>query len=155
MQRDKTGSVIDHISPTQLGEQLVPRFDASQERRIADKMREVIITREKARETLQSVIDSYEEQLPKLSRKKARKQGWAVRPADLGGRLDVAPRDPTLEESRQRLRMMGGRSLSSCAKVVKPAGRYKTRYVDKEYGVPILSGTEMHSPQSRILPRRP
>jgi len=38
---------------------------------------------------------------------------------------------------------MGGRELRSYATVVKPAGRYKTRYVDKEYGVPILSGTQM------------
>jgi hypothetical protein len=142
LQRDKTGSVIDHISPAQLGEQLVPRFTAVKEREISDKMKEAIETREKAREIIQSELDSFEAQLPSIDRKNPRKHGWTVRASNLGGRLDAAPRDPILEETRQRLLMIGGQETGLHAKVVKPAGRYKTRYVEKEYGIPILSGTQ-------------
>ena len=141
-QRHKTGSVIDHVSPVQLANQLIPRFDKSVEQRIAGKMRDAVRTRERARDTIQRAFDAYEERLPKVSRKIPKKNGWTVRAAALHGRLDAAPSEPILDEIRRSLESMGGLELDQYAEIIKPAGRYKTRYVEKEYGVPILSGTQ-------------
>lgn len=143
LRRDKTGSVIDHISPDNLNEQLIPRFEDAQERLIADKMKEAVTAREEARETIQKTFDSFEQLLPTLDRKTPLKQGATVKATNLKGRLDVAPHDTFLDQIRSRLRKMGGRELESYATVLKPAGRYTTRYVEKEYGIPILSGSQV------------
>ncbi len=44
---------------------------------------------------------------------------------------------------RQALKAEGGRPLGEIAKALKPSGRYKTIYVDRENGVPILSGGQL------------
>jgi len=54
------------------------------------------------------------------------------------------------------LRLTGGCLLNSVAKVFKPSGRYKTNYVEKDYGYPLLSGRQILQAQIvglKFLPR--
>ena len=143
LKQDKTGSVIDHLSPSQLESKLIPRFCNNEERKISKKMKNAVTIREKARETIQSILEFYENQLPDIPRNLPLKNGWAVKAKNLRGRLDVAPHNPVLQKTRQELKKIGGEQLKKFSNVNKPAGRYKTRYVDQEYGTPILSGGQI------------
>ena len=44
---------------------------------------------------------------------------------------------------RKALKTKGGKLLGEIAKALKPPGRYKTVYVDRDHGVPILSGGQL------------
>lgn len=143
LKQNKTGSVIDHLSPAQLESKLVPRFGNNDEQKISRKMKKAVAIREKARETIESIFVSYENQLPPIPRDVALKEGWTVRAKNLHGRLDAAPHNPVLQKIRQELKKNGAEQLKKFAKINKPAGRYKTRYVSQEYGTPILSGRQI------------
>jgi len=143
LKQDKTGSIIDHLSPAQLENKLIPRFGNNEERIISKKMKKSVMIREKARETIQSILEAYENQLPSIPRELPLKEGWTVQAKDLHGRLDVAPHNPVLEKVRRKLQKIGGEQLKKFSKANKPAGRYKTKYVEQRYGTPILSGGQI------------
>lgn len=143
LKQDKTGSVVDHLSPAQLESKLIPRFGNSDEQKISKKMKKAVTIREKARETIQSIFMLYESQLPPIPRDLSLKKGWTVRAKNLHGRLDVAPHNPVLQKTRHELKKNGAEQLKKFSDINKPAGRYKTRYVNQEYGTPILSGGQI------------
>lgn len=139
----KTGSVIDHLSKAHIASIEIPLFDYDARAVITHNMSEAIRLREEARLTLDAALTRYEESLLKPKRTKPEKEGWTVRAKHLTGRLDAASYDPLVGAVRKRLVSLGGAPVSSVATVLKPAGRYKTLYVDATHGRPVLSGTQL------------
>jgi hypothetical protein len=139
----KTGSVIDHVSRKHIEHLEIPMLDNDTRATIILKMSEAIKLREEARLALDHALSEYEKLLPAPESKASREIGWTTSAKDLTDRLDAASYDPVVKNVRKQLIAMGGVSVRSVATVLKPAGRYKTFYVDSAYGRPILSGTQL------------
>jgi hypothetical protein len=143
LRRDKSGSVIDHISVGHVEAMEIPLpadavIDGS-----AELVCESFELTERARLALAKALKSYQDRLPSPSRDTPAKLGWSLRAGELKGRLDVAPYDPWLLRLREELIAAGGVPLGEVAEVIKPAGRHKTIYVDKAFGRPYMSGTQI------------
>lgn len=143
IKRGKTGSVIDHVSDAHLAKINVPIIAEKAIEAVAKAMRHAIERRERARVFLDDLLRRYESELPSLSRPTAPQQGWTVSAKHIGTRLDAAFHDLLVKQLRKALQKMGGRAVKEVARVIKPGGRYKTCYVDREYGLPILSGAQL------------
>lgn len=143
LKRDKSGSVIDHISVDHVAAQEIPLLEDDLRSRVARNIAGAAKLRESARLYLDSALAKYEAQLPRLERSRPTSLGWTARAATLTNRLDAANYDPLVLDIRQQLLAMGGRLVRDVASVIKPAGRYKTIYVDAEHGRPILSGAQI------------
>jgi hypothetical protein len=143
LKQGMTGSVIDHISKDHIGKLDIPLFEPKLQKTIADLIERSVTLREEARIKLDAALSAYEQLLPKPLRSKPMKNGWTVKAKELTERLDAASYDPLVSNIRKKLTALGGVPVSSVATVIKPAGRYKTYYVDSEHGRPILSGTQL------------
>jgi hypothetical protein len=143
LRRDKTGSVIDHISETHIEKLEVLMLQASTVDEIAATVGKAVALRESARLTLEKMVLQYEQSLPIPKRTKPLRAGWAVSSERLDGRLDAAFYDPLVTSIRSQLVKLGGKRVVEVAQVLKPAGRYKTRYVDRNNGRPLLSGSQL------------
>lgn len=85
-------------------------------------------------------------------------KGWNVQFKNVFSRkrIDAAFYDWTTFDAVKKLREAGGYQLSTVAKIHKPGGRNKTNYVEKEYGLPILSGRQLLQNQTvglKYLPK--
>jgi len=143
LKRDKTGSVIDHISDSHVAAMEIPLFSEKARKAVSNAMREAVTLREEARVELSDLLEQYEAKLPDPSRTNLTKIGWTFYAEDFGTRLDAANHDPVVPSLRKKLMKIGGAPVKTVAKVMKPAGRYKTYYVEPEYGRPILSGAQL------------
>ncbi|MFH1689909.1 MAG: hypothetical protein ABIE42_06685 [Candidatus Eisenbacteria bacterium] len=143
VRRDKTGSVIDHISGSHLEAQHVPLLETRLRREVAEAMGRAVALREEARLGLAAAQTEYEDVLPNPTLTSPLRAGWSVQNHALGGRLDAAYHDPLVEAVRSALLSEGGVRVRDVAEVRKPGGRYKTVYVDSDYGRPILSGRQI------------
>jgi hypothetical protein len=139
----KTGSVIDHLSKTHIGNMEIPLIESESRSRVVAKMKAAIELREDARLSLTRSLSEFEQQLPKAWRPANEEKGWTVRAKDFTGRLDAASYDPLVGRLRKHLTNLGGQTVDSVATVIKPGGRFKTVYVEKGNGTPILSGTQL------------
>lgn len=138
----KTGSVIDHLSAGHINGLEVPLLPDEVRREIIDQIRTATTLRESARMTLDRLISEYESRLPSTTRTSPTKDGWTITASSLSTRIDAACYDPVVSRVRSELKAMGGIVVSEVADVLKPPGRYKTYYVTKEHGRPLLSGTQ-------------
>ncbi|MEW6304903.1 MAG: hypothetical protein AB1705_15625 [Verrucomicrobiota bacterium] len=143
LRRDKTGSVIDHLSEDQVASQEVLIFDAATFREVASLVGRAVKLRESARLTISQLLAAYESELPALRRAHPLRDGWTVRSRVFEGRLDAAFYDPLVSTVRRQLLRLGGKRVADVAQVLKPAGRYKTCYVDRDNGRPLLSGAQL------------
>jgi len=143
LRRDKSGSVVDHISEGHVASMKLPVAPAKERSRIQRSMDRAFQLRETARLKLDSLRTQYEAALPSPRRATRLKTGWTLQRTGLTNRLDAAFYDPQVTEIRRKLVDRGGRPVGSVAKVLKPPGRYKTRYVAEEYGRPMLSGRQL------------
>jgi hypothetical protein len=143
LRRDKSGSVIDHITVGHVEALEVPLLDPTVMERAAELIRESFALIEQARLTLADGLHAYEASLPGPPRASPAKEGWTITPGALTGRLDAAPYDPWVARIREELRAAGGRPVSDVADVLKPPGRYKTIYVGERFGRPFMSGTQI------------
>lgn len=139
----KTGAVIDHVSKDHIKDLSIPFVDNKIRDAITSKMAEAIKLRESARLGIDSALSKFEQNLPRIKRRFPEKNGWTVRAKNLTNRLDAASYDPLVKAVRKDLKAMGGVKVDTVAEVVKPSGWYKTNYVEKAYGHPILSGTQL------------
>lgn len=143
LRRDKTGSVIDHLSEDQVASQEVILFDSATIREVAAMVERAVKLREAARLTISEMLAAYERQLPALHRSNPLRGGWTVRSRVFEGRLDSAFYDPLVSTVRRQLTRLGGQRVGEVAQVLKPAGRYKTCYVNRDHGRPLLSGAQL------------
>jgi hypothetical protein len=139
----KTGSVIDHLSKTHVANLEIPLLEHDVRARVSEWMNGALLAREHARMMLDEALEEFEKSLPAVQRERPEKEGWTINAKDLTDRLDAASYDPLVHEVRQQLLASGGVRVDSVATVLKPTGRYKTYYVDRDYGRPILSGTQL------------
>lgn len=142
IRRDKTGSVIDHISDSHLAKQEIPIFEEPVFSEVAATMGRAVKLREEARLTLASLIDRYHSLLPALHRERPMHQGWTVRSVDFSGRVDAAHYDPLVRLIRRELSALGGVRVGDVAQVTQPK-RYKRLYTTPEFGRPIISGAQL------------
>jgi hypothetical protein len=143
LRRDKSGSVIDHITDSHVSAQEIPMLEDGVVDQVAELVREAFELAEEARLTLGSALEQLERSLPTPRRPAAPKDGWGVPFAAFRGRLDAASHDPWVAAVRNALVEAGGKPVRASAIVLKPAGRYKTYYVNDKHGLPILSGTQV------------
>ncbi|WP_133017398.1 restriction endonuclease subunit S domain-containing protein [Mycobacteroides abscessus] len=138
---DLNGSVIDHISDTHVASLRLPFIDAITAE-TAKLMRSAAKTRGKSRIALHDAVDALNRALA-VSQDIALREGWTVKAATLGTRLDAAFHSTHVGAVKDKLLDMGGVTLGSVARVTKPGGRYKTYYVAPGHGTPLLSGTQI------------
>lgn len=141
LRRDKTGSVIDHVTEDHIGQQEIPLPSDSVVDNVAKRMKAAIDLRERARQQLANELENYAVTLPQL-RDKTGFRVWTAKAKDFEGRLDAAYYDPDVRSIRKRLRANGGIPVSEVAKVVM-LGRYKRLYSDAEHGRRIVSGAQL------------
>lgn len=139
---DKTGSVIDHIDGSQVAYQQVPVLDEVFDA-VVDLMADAITNREQARLGIAKAQARFNERIGDLPNLKS-SGGWTLHARELGRRVDAAYHHPVVQAARAISLDLGGVSVREIAKVSKPAGRYKTNYVDRVWGRPILSGRQIH-----------
>lgn len=143
LRRDKTGSVIDHISDDHLAKLEIPLFLDHTVDEVAETIAKAVALREKARLALDEMVTSYERALPALKCTAPLRYGWTVPSAEVEGRLDAAFYDPLVISVRRKLTQVGGKRVAELAEVRKPGGRYKTCYVNASHGRPLLSGSQL------------
>lgn len=143
LRRNKTGSVVDHLSEEDMKEHEILLLDQNVMNEIVELMKKAIKLRENARLNLFDLIKRLEGFLPKIERAFPTKEGWKIKSDLVSGRIDAAFYDPLVNTVREELIKIGGIPVKKVARVLKPAGRYKTLYLSKEYGVPILSGSQL------------
>lgn len=156
----KTGSVIDHLSADDIRDLRIPVFNEEIFKTVSALMQESHELYSRARmelvhckEEYCSAIGMHKETAPLCS-------GWAVSLKSIftgnGTRIDAAYYDWTTRAAAETLRTTGGVQLSTVATTHKPGGRNKTNYVEKEYGLPTLSGRQLLQNQAvglKYLPK--
>jgi len=143
LRRGKSGSVIDHLNLGHLQSQEIPVLDVKIRARVSAMVRHAFEAREHARLSLVRLEQEYLRSFPVPERGADLKSGWTVSPARARHRIDAAFHDPLVQEIRSNLLQAGGVPVSKIAKVLKPGGRHKTKYVSQELGPPYLSGRQI------------
>lgn len=140
--RNKTGNVIDHLSPDDLGAVQVPFFDDEVLSRTVGTMKQAVNLRAAARVRLDGLIAEFESQIPSSARDGRLADGWTRQASALGGRLDAAFHDPLVTNIKNDIEAAGGVRVRDVAETFIP-GRYKRYYVEPEHGKPIVSSRQL------------
>lgn len=142
---NKTGSVIDHLSAKDIENIRVPVFDKDVYNTVVDKMKLSFQLFSGARISLETSMKSFQAAVSINPDSLRLCEGWNVSAKDFcrSKRIDAAYFDPSVGMVSKRLLADGGSTLSEVADILKPSGRYKTNYVKKEFGQPILSGRQL------------
>jgi hypothetical protein len=143
LRKDKSGSVIDHITVEHVASLAVPILPESEIVEIANKMKQAVRLRETARLDLLEQQKQYEAGLPAIPTSTRVSLGWSMSSREFTNRIDAAFYEPTVRAVRRALKAKGGPLLGDIAKALKPTGRYETNYVGREHGIPILSGGQL------------
>jgi hypothetical protein len=141
LRRDKTGSVIDHVTEDHIGQQEIPIPSDDVVDDVVKKMKAAVRLREKARLQLAQELETFAATLPELRTHRGFRM-WTAKARQFDGRLDAAYYDPAVQSIRKRLRAGGGVLVSDVAEVLM-LGRYKRLYSDAEHGRRIVSGAQL------------
>lgn len=142
---NKTGSVIDHLSIEDVENIKIPLFNDDIVTNVSRASEHAFELVSQARRELAHYKSSFIIKT-KINKKQMRLcTGWGIKSSQLHNkmRIDAAYYDPTVKDAAEELKDAGGIALHNVAKVIKPAGRYKTNYVDEGNGLPILSGRQL------------
>lgn len=141
----KTGSVIDHLSAVDIGNIKVPILEEEDIKTISALIEASQSNFSEARISLASLSEKYNNAINVFRNKSSLAKGWtlALKSISNNTRVDAAFYDPSTIESAMMLKQTGGVKASDVADVVKPSGRYKTNYVGKGHGVPLVSGRQI------------
>lgn len=140
--RDRAGSVIDHLTPGQVGAVVIPDFGSELALAVSSALRRAGRLRSLARRRLRS-LQARAEALVPAPPEGLLADGWPVSSTVLTGRVDAAFYTPFVSDVRRGLGAAGAPSVNDLAEVNKPGGRYSPRYVDPQYGEPLLSGRQI------------
>lgn len=155
---NKTGSVIDHLSAKDIECISIPIFDSEIVDSVVEKTKKAHELFSQARSELYNYRTQYYNKVGVILPNNKLCTGWQISLGTLmtKRRIDAAYYDPTVENVANQLKSNGGVLLKTVAKVEKPSGRSKTNYVDKEHGVPYLSGRQLLQNQTvglKYIPR--
>lgn len=142
---NKTGSVIDHLSTTDIGSIKIPIFSDVVTKKVSEIMQKSYELYSCARNELSSCKAQYATMVSSKRESFRLSGGWESSLALIAsaGRFDAAFFDPSTAKAANKLLSSGGAVLNTVANVLKPSGRYKTNYVESDYGLPILSGRHL------------
>lgn len=149
LRRNRSGSVIDHITTGDVGAIPVPILPDSAIEGIATPMRRSVEAKVAARRNLRFALA----QLGDDSALPYRWQQWEqpVRSL-LGGRLDAAYHHPAVTRARVFSAAQAGPTIGQLADARLPV-RYKRYYVEGDNGRPIVSGRQLLQPDPINLRR--
>lgn len=144
--KDQYGVAVHHIEPHHVEPIKIPLLPQEIRKSIHDNINKVFKLREEAR-TLITVSQeelTKELNLPQLG-KPAKVEPFSVKSSNLNLRLDASYHNPmvdeiikNLEKGKHKTRRLG----DNLGEVFIP-GRFKRIYVEKEHGIPLLSGTQV------------
>jgi hypothetical protein len=143
IRRDKTGSVIDHLSVGQLENVGVPMVEDAIRLPIADHMGKAVALRQEARHVISDAVATLGASLPSPPAVGSTNRTWTMTSKALGTRIDAAFYDPSVNHIRRELLAIGGQPIKDVAAVEKPSGRHKLYYVSAGEGKPLLSGRQL------------
>lgn len=156
----KTGSVIDHLSADDIRALRIPVYSEEVFKNVSTLIKQSYELYSQARIELVRCKEQYNSAVGVQKAKAFLRNGWNVSfknfTVENGNRIDAAFYDWTTHDAVEKLRTVGGVQLSTVAKTHKPGGRNKTNYVEKEYGLPTLSGRQLLQNQAvgiKYLPK--
>ena len=144
--KDQYGVTVDHIEPHHIESVKIPLLPKEIQRIIHDNILKVFNLREKARTLLAKSQEELlrELDLPELA-KPIKIEPFSVRSSDLKLRFDASYHNPIIDDIHNNLKKCKytpKRIGDNIGEVFIP-GRFKRIYVDKDYGIPLLSGTQI------------
>lgn len=142
---NKTGSVIDHLNVQDIAAIQVPYWNDDRINEVALLIKESFNYFSRARSELSACKEAFFNEIQTEIKHERLSLGWTISFSDIAEsmRADAAYHDPMTKKASKELTQNGGIPLCTVADVVKPSGRYKTNYVEKEYGFPIMSGRQL------------
>jgi hypothetical protein len=141
LRRDKTGSVIDHLSTGHVSAIGVPILAHADRSAISDDMARAIELREHARLTLRAALDAYTEEFELGVDAAVRPLTWTTCSSELSSRLDAAAHSLVVSAARDVV-ARGGVRCGELARAFLPDW-YNRYYVAAEHGRPVLSGKQL------------
>jgi hypothetical protein len=142
LRRGKSGSVIDHLTTSDVSALPVPLLPADVLRLIVDQAERSIAAAAAARRRLAALLTAQERALPMPARREHLQDGWTLPASSVRDRLDSAYYDPLIAAAAAQVASSGGTRCGDVARASLPV-RYKRYYVSSEYGRPILSGRQL------------
>ena len=142
LRRGKSGSVIDHITPTDVSAVPLPMLATDVRDVVVTEMRRAVQSSASGRRRLRTVLAAQEAALPPPIPDPANRTGWTFPSSRVTGRLDSAFYDPLVRAARSQVAETGGVRCSELAAATLPV-RYKRYYVGADHGRPILSGRQI------------
>jgi hypothetical protein len=141
LRRGKSGSVIDHVTTSDVAAVPLPVLPADVRGNVVAQMRTAVSAAASARKRLRAVQAEQQRRWPVLAPAAERRGGWTLSAADLRDRIDAAFYEPRVQAARQQV---AGRRTA----MWRPGGGhaacpYKRYYVEAGHGRPILSGRQI------------
>jgi len=142
LRRGKSGSVIDHLTTSDVAALPVPLLPTEIRRSIVDQAEQSIAAAAEARRRLVALLAAQENALPMPARRAHLQDGWTLPASSVRDRLDAAYYDPLVATAGAQVASAGGTRCGDVARASLPL-RYKRYYVSSEHGRPILSGRQL------------
>lgn len=144
--KDQYGVAVDHIEPHHIKSVKVPSLPKEIQKIIHNNILKVFNLRDKARNLLNKAQTELLKELglPKFQESK-KIESFSVESSDLKLRFDASYHTPIINEVLDKIKAgkYAPKRLGDGLGEVLIPGRFKRIYVDKNYGVPFLSGTQI------------
>lgn len=152
--RDQFGVTVEHIRPHHVSQVLVPSIPEEIQKQVHRNIVKVFQLRDKAREFLKQAERMLFQELNLTPIKSSLKETktFSVGASKLNLRFDASYHDPIADNIVSKLQK-SGYTLSPLSKVSDAfiPSRFKRIYVEEEYGLPFLQGTDISLIKPRLL----
>ena len=142
LRRGKSGSVIDHLTTSDVSALPIPLLPAEILSTIVDQAEQSVAASAEARRRLAALLTAQERALPMPAPSAHLRDGWTLPASSVRDRLDAAYYDPLIATVAAQVANSGGTRCGDVARASLPV-RYKRYYVSSEHGRPILSGRQL------------
>ncbi len=142
LRRGKSGSVIDHLTTSDVAAIPVPLLPDATRRKIVEHANRSLSATAEARARLAALLAAQRATLPMPIRPTCLQDGWSLSAGALRDRIDAAYYDPLVAAARAQVAAAGGIRCGDLAQASLPV-RYKRYYVTLGHGRPILSGRQL------------
>lgn len=154
IQKDEFGATVKHLRPHHVAKLRIPVFPKTTIQQISRIIIGIFKLRDLGRQALEDAEKMlYSElDLPAINTSQKRTVSFSISSGKLNQRFDAYYHNPTVQRIKQILGQKGERCfrLDEVAKCFIP-GRFKRIYVDEEFGVPFLQGTDITLIYPRLL----